>query len=670
MRYPTTPLVVHDPYFSIWCFRDKAFEGRTNHWTGKSNAFFGLIHIDGKCYSFLGDYHSCPFVTQKSVKVTPTRTIYVFEVDGVELTMTFLTPALPHKLTVMARPVTYIIFDLKSIDGKDHKANIMFEHTGDICVDNQGDMVDWGRLRHPRLELLHVTPCEQRVLEHRGDDLRIEWGRSFIARPVCFKGEGAFGRTFAMRKYFVDNAVLPPEDYTDLPCGANQAPLTAAESLLFDVKAGKQESAYLVSAYLDGWSIEYFHHRLKGYWTKAHATFNDMLTCAVDEFETLKEECEKYDEELTSDLTRLCGEKFAEVCALAFRQAIGAHKLVANENGEPLFFSKENFSNGCIATVDVTYPSSPLFLLTNKLLVRGMMTPIFEYAAMPDWKYDFAPHDIGTYPLANGQVYRGGEYNFDEQMPIEECGNMLILAGTLLKFHNDIEYLEKYRDLLSLWAEYLVNYGYDPENQLCTDDFAGHLAHNANLSIKAIIALGAWSQITAALGDKSTSERFRAEAEKAAKMWQQAAFDQDHYRLAFDQPNTWSQKYNLVWDKLLGLNLFPEEVAQTEVKWYLKHQNKYGLPLDSRKSYTKLDWIAWSATLSGKKEDFLALTDPLYTYCDETPSRVPMCDWYETTNAEKVGFQARSVVGGLFIPLLYDADICRKYAAKIVPDCQ
>ena len=299
-----------------------------------------------------------------------------------------------------------------------------------------------------------------------------------------------------------------------------------------------------------------------------------------------------------------------------------------------------------------------------------MMTPIFEYAAMPDWKYDFAPHDIGTYPLANGQVYRGGEYNFDEQMPIEECGNMLILAGTLLKFHNDIEYLEKYRNLLSLWAEYLVNYGYDPENQLCTDDFAGHLAHNANLSIKAIIALGAWSQITAALGDKSTSERFRAEAEKAAKMWQQAAFDQDHYRLAFDQPNTWSQKYNLVWDKLLGLNLFPEEVAQTEVKWYLKHQNKYGLPLDSRKSYTKLDWIAWSATLSGKKEDFLALTDPLYTYCDETPSRVPMCDWYETTNAEKVGFQARSVVGGLFIPLLYDADICRKYAAKIVPDCQ
>ena len=143
--------------------------------------------------------------------------------------------------------------------------------------------------------------------------------------------------------------------------------------------------------------------------------------------------------------------------------------------------------------------------------------------------------------------------------------------------------------------------------------------------------------------------------------WMQVDAEGDHYKLAFDKPGTWSQKYNLVWDTILGLDLFPESIRKEEISFYKTKLNNYGLPLDNRETYTKLDWTVWTAGLTDNKQDFHMLVHPVWKFLNETPDRVPMSDWYDTVSAKMVGFQARSPVGGVYIPMLADQAMCKRW---------
>jgi hypothetical protein len=327
-------------------------------------------------------------------------------------------------------------------------------------------------------------------------------------------------------------------------------------------------------------------------------------------------------------------------------------------------FPKENFSNGCISTVDVIYPAAPFFLFFNPDLLEAQLKPVLAYSALPRWKWPFAPHDLGTYPLANGQVYGGGERTEENQMPVEESGNMLLMLAALGREQGNWHLAEQYWPQLAKWAGYLRSKGLDPENQLSTDDFAGHLAHNANLSIKAIEALAAYAQMARGIGKPDVANEYAEAAKEMAAKWIEMARDGDHYKLAFDKPGTWSQKYNLVWDRLLGFNLFPAEIRDTEMKFYLNHLHQYGLPLDNRADYTKLDWELWTATLASTPAEFNMLIAPIARWLNESPSRVPLTDWYDTSTGKQSGFQARSVVGGVFIKALADEKLTQKWHAR------
>ena len=215
-------------------------------------------------------------------------------------------------------------------------------------------------------------------------------------------------------------------------------------------------SRHLVLAYDDEFSVEYLNRRLRPYWRRKGMA-RRIHGLGVRDYEKLQDRCAAIRRIVNGRSHSRGGEEYARLCSLAFRQAIAAHKLVADVDGTPLFFAKENFSNGSIDTVDVTYPSSPFFLLFNPTLLEAQFRPIMEYASLPRWPFPFAPHDLGRYPLANGQQYGGGEKTEENQMPVEESGNMLLMVAGLAEARGgDAAFAKKYWGILTKWAEYLA----------------------------------------------------------------------------------------------------------------------------------------------------------------------------------------------------------------------
>jgi Domain of unknown function (DUF4965)/Domain of unknown function (DUF5127)/Domain of unknown function (DUF1793)/Domain of unknown function (DUF4964) len=664
-RPPAVPLVTHDPYFSVWSMSDRLTDDWTKHWTGTIHAMCGLARIDGKAYRFMGPAQvPAPAMKQISVEVLPTRTIYHFEEAGVRLTLTFTTPALLHDLDLLARPVTYVTWEVRSADKQPHAVSLYFDATGEWAVDKVEQEVVWGRYKAGDLTVLRIGSKEQPVLAKAGDNLRIDWGYLTLAIPAQGASSSLLASDRKAREAFIGSGVLGDADDLRMPRAAKDDwPVLACTFDLGKVDE-KTVSRHLLLAYDDGYSIEYHQKKLRPYWRRQGMEMPALLRLAAKEYPSLAEQCRRFDDEIMTDLDKAGGPRYARLCALAYRQCLAAHKLVADSEGAPLYFSKENFSNGCIATVDVTCPSCPFFLLFNTKLLAGQLIPILDYASMPRWKHAYAPHDLGTYPKANGQVYGGGEKSDRDQMPVEECGNMLLMMAALAKTDGNADLAKKYWPLMKQWANYLKEKGLDPENQLCTDDFAGHLAHNTNLSVKAIVALGGYALLCDMVGKKEEGEAFRKTAKEMARQWVKMADDGDHFRLAFDRPGTWSQSYNLVWDKLLGLKLFPPEAAAKSIAFYKTKQQKYGLPLDNRKTYAKLDWTVWSATLATEPADFRVFIDPLYRFAHESKSRVPLTDWYWTHDGTQAGFQARSTVGGIYIKLLADPELWKKWSQR------
>lgn len=640
---PAYPLVTHDPYFSIWSFSDKLNESPTRHWSGRPHALSGIIKVDGINFLFLGellpgiDPGEVLVAEQTGVRITATQTIYSFLCGPVEVTLGFLSPLLMDDPDLLSRPVSYISVRTASLDKKEHEIQMYFGVSSSLAVNEEDQYVSAEGSSSKTLNFLKAGTTEQPVLEKKGDDVRIDWGYVYVAVP---------------ENTDVVQYITSPFEETD-PFQTIRKPPEAFEgkglllNTVFPKENLKTEKEYLVLlGYDDILSINYFESNLRPWWNRSGDTnIIAQLELAFHDHEEILKKCVAFDKDLHDTAEVYGGEAYARLLDLGYRQCISAHKLVESPQGEILFLSKENFSNGSINTVDVTYPSAPLFLIYNTDLLKGMLNGIFYYSESGKWTKPFPAHDLGTYPMATGQTYH-------EDMPVEEAGNMLILMAAIAKADGNANYAAAHWDSLSIWVNYLSEQGFDPDSQLCTDDFAGHLARNANLSVKAIIAIGCYGYLAEELGYKETAAEYIQIARSMAEMWKVLADAGDHYALTFNDKDTWSQKYNLVWDKLLDLQIFSEEVYEKELAFYLKKINKYGLPLDSRSDYTKSDWILWTAALADNIDDFKKLADPVYQFAIETEDRVPLTDWHYTSRGKMEGFQARSVVGGFYIKLL------------------
>ena len=638
-RAASIPLVTHDPYFSIWSSSDHLYDTDTVHWTGKRQQIRGYLTVDKTVYCFMGDKEFHQILPQISLDVTATATTYTFENDKVRLCCRFTSPLILSDPLLVSRPCTYIDFMVE----KKNADNVQLDFivSADLVRQEKDEVAGFAGTFKQDFSYASMGRMRQQPLGSSGDHTTIDWGYVYLAGN--------------------DKSTITYD-------AANEAIRCQAANL--------NGQTTLILAYDDLASINYFGEWRKAYWTTKYKTILEAISAAFADQKKVYKQASEIDCEIEAKAKKIGDDEYAFLCVMSYRHAIAAHKLITDEDQNLIFLSKENDSNGCIGTVDVSYPSVPLFMLYNTEYVKGMLRPIFRFADCDVWTYDFAPHDVGRYPYAWGQVYgRSDEengrfrsdnqfvyppyymypsesnvYGLRDQMPVEECGNMLIMTAMVCRMEQNVSFALPYMETLKKWREYLIRYGADPGEQLCTDDFAGHLSHNTNLSVKAIMGIEGYAQIAALAGEKDESKKYHKIAVDMASDWEKRAKADDHYQLVFGEgkKDTWSLKYNLIWDKLWKSGLFSDEVYEKELAYYKKKANRYGTPLDSRAAYTKSDWILWCAAM----DNTAALIQPVAAYLKETKTRVPFSDWYQTDSGRYCYFIARSVQGGIFMPML------------------
>jgi len=674
---PAYPLFVNNPYFSIWAKSDDLNEADTIFWNGLTKKTYGVVHADGVCYSFLGDIENTVKLNQKKLDVNLFSTDYEFECDLFILDISFINPLLITELDLMSRPVSYMKYNI-TLKGnvKDISISLMFHQSH--CFDRVDDYMIGGCFPFNGFETAYFGLNRQHPMSHTGDSFSADWGYTYVSGKEAF-----FTSKTAIEEYISTGVMKYRHENRD-----EEKYIVGIDK--YENPKSDINGKFMV-AFDDLCSIFYFGEWCKGYYFRNGKTIFDAINEANNDFNETLEKLTLFQNKLYNDL-KSYGNNYKLLCIASYRQSIAAHALVETKDKELLFLSKECHSNGCIATVDITYPSMPLYLLYNPELVTAMTRPIYKFSRMPVWKFPFAPHDAGTFPYCLGQTYalKADEvkndkylsnmfqrnrwngimvshpmiyqfpkemdiYNFESQMPIEECSNMLIIAYSSIYFGANDSLIKENYDLLKLWYKYLAGSSLIPANQLCTDDFFEKIDKNVNLSIKSIQAIKCFALIAERFGCIADKNEADATLNEFINEFNELFKDSDHLPLSYyGSDNTYSLKYNLVYDKVLNTGIFSDNLINKELTYYLSKIKEFGVPLDNRSDLTKTDWIMHVSALTEDKKIQNKLHLGVVKFLKESLCRVPFSDLYHVDCSRIKDFQNRPVQGATFILLLKD----------------
>jgi Domain of unknown function (DUF5127)/Domain of unknown function (DUF4965)/Domain of unknown function (DUF1793)/Domain of unknown function (DUF4964) len=671
IRPPAAPLAVRGPYLSTWLPSTTLPGTWQQFWNGHITAMGGIARIDGISYMFMGaptivldvpdGNNGTPSTVngferaleQTRLEVTPTRSRFTLEGGGVELVAEFFSPVEPGDLRRQSIPLSYLLISARSIDGHTHDVQVYADISGEWTSGDDGQQITWapsqvsyggGTLQVWSVQLSNQQPfTEQNQLA--------AWGSIVWAAPASAQLTYQSGQDLVVRAQFVGNGKLTNGNDTTYRAISNNWPVFGFCADLGQV-GGSAATVPLSIGLVRTPAVSYLGQNLQPLWTTKFATWQDMLGFFHADLAAAQRRADSLDARITSDAKAAGGTAYAGLCAISLRQAYGGTELVAGPGGQPWAFLKEISSDGNVSTVDVLFPASPVWIYADPGYLGLLLEPLLAYAETGGWPKTFAEHDLGSsYPVASG--HNNGQ---EEDMPVEETGNMLIMSAAYMQQVPSAAraFATAHYKVFKQWADYLVANLPDPGFQNQTDDFAGSIAHSVNLALKGIIAVAAMSQIATAAGNAADAATYQAKATQFITYWVTHAQDPSaaHLDLTYSGPGggdgTWGTTYNGFADRLLGTGLVPSSVLAEQAAWYASVSNLFGLPLQVPHSYAKSDWelftAAWLSGYPVKQQ----LIEQVYTYANTTPSRVPFSDLYDTITGQQAGFQARPVQGGIF----------------------
>ena len=671
IRPPAAPLAVRGPYVSTWLPATVSPATWQEFWQGHTTAMGGIARIDGVSYLFMGDAgiiltvpngnYGTPSTVQgferalqqTGLEVTPTRTTFTLEGGGVGLTLDFLSPVEPGDLKRQSIPLSYVLISARSIDGKSHDVQVYADISGEWCSADDSQEITWGPAQVSynggTLQTWTVELASQQPLTEQNQ--QAAWGTTVWSTPASSGLSYQSGQDIVVRAQFVDNGVLTNTNDTNYRAIQDNWPVFGFCVDLGQL-GGTARSVPLSIGLVRTPAVSYQGQNLQPLWTASFSSWQDMLGFFHGDLAAARQRADSLDAKITGEATTAGGTAYAGLCAIALRQAYGGTELVVGPDGQPWAFLKEISSDGNVSTVDVLFPASPAWIYADPGYLALLLEPLLSYAESGLWPQPFAPHDLGSaYPVASGHNDGGGE-----NMPVEETGNMLIMAAAYIQQASGpgAAFATAHYTIFKQWADYLTANLPDPGFQNQTDDFAGSIAHSVNLALKGIIAVAAMSKIAAVAGHAADAASYRAQAQQFISYWVTHAQDPSaaHLDLTYNGSDggngTWGTTYNGFADRLLGTGLIPSSVLAEQSAWYQSVSNLFGLPLQVPHSYAKSDWEMFTAAWLSGYPVSKQLIEQVYAYANTTPSRVPFSDLYDTISGDQVGFQARPVQGGMF----------------------
>ncbi len=672
IRPPATPLAVRGPYLSTWLPSATLPGTWQQFWQGHTTAMGGIVRIDGTSYQFMGDptivlnvpngNYGTPSTVQDFpaaleqtlLEVTPTRSVFTLEGGGIELTVEFLSPVEPGDVRRQSIPLSYVLLTARATDGQSHDVQIYADISGEWCSGDDTQVITWAPSQvtsgGQTLQVWTVQLQNQQTLTEQ--DQQAAWGDMVWATPSSGQFSYQSGQDIVVRGQFVSNGALANSNDTNYRAINDDWPVFGFCQDLGQL-GSQPVSMPLVIGQVRTPAVSYLGQNLQPLWTSYFPAWQNMLGFFAADLAAARNRAATLDRRITRAAQAAGGTSYAALCAIALRQAYGGTELVVSPSGTPWAFLKEISSDGNVSTVDVLFPGSPAWIYLDPGYLALLLEPLLSYAESGDWPQTFAEHDLGSaYPVAAGHNDGGGE-----NMPMEESGNMLIMAAAYLRrvpAATAKAFAKAHYTILKQWASYLVANLPDPGFQNQTDDFAGPIAHSVNLALKGIIGVAAMSQIATLTGNTSDASAFRADAQKFIGYWQTNAQDPSaaHLDLTYNGADggdgTWGTVYNGFADRLLGTGLVPSSVLAEQAAWYESVSNLFGVPLQVPHSYAKSDWEMLTAALLSDYPIKQQLIERVYTYANTTPSLVPFSDLYDTVTGEQVAFQARPVQGGMF----------------------
>ncbi|CZT07439.1 probable glutaminase A [Rhynchosporium graminicola] len=670
-RPPAIPLAVKSPYMSTWL--EVGSDGGSGgnlagswprFWAGPQpgpvaarngavTGWAGFIKVDGEAYTWMGaasvNGWTPTLVTQDSFEYTSQRSTFILNTGGkVTMNVTFLSPLTPKDIKRQSIIGTYLSVTVSSRDGANHDVQLYADTSA-----------EWVNPTHNQEPVAWSYSVQNGVASHKSfqrtesefnadyPDDAAHWGNWYWSTASTPSMSYQSGSDQTVRSIFLSNSVLPDTQDTEYRAISSRWPVFAFSNALGSV--GNTPVSTLYTIVHAQKNAIYFNGAnglasLTSLWTSYWSTDLGMVNYFHKDWPS---NTGALDHKIAVDSLKTGGQDYLTITSLSARQAFGAVQLCGTP-AKPYLFLKEISSDGNTQTVDVLFPTMPIFLYSNPSLVKYMLDPLYENQEAGRFPQTYSLHDLGAnYPRAIGHPTGDGE-----PMPLEECGNMIIATLAYVQRTGDTAYLSQHYKILKQWTGYLVQEALIPAYQLSTDDFQGQLANQTNLALKGIIAIEAMSVVARKIGNLADAKTYTDIAHDYIAKWQDLAVVKaapPHTNLAYQDPQSHGLLYNLYGDALLGLNLVPTSIYSMQSTFYPSVAQTYGVPLDTRNVFTKSDWEMWVAAISTPSTKSMFISK-LANWINTTPTNRAFSDLYNTQTGDFANgpFIARPVVGGHF----------------------